>query len=580
MGDFNDSARVRSQAPVIFHGDHYYGTVHANSVGQRVMDTPKRMPQNHRPSSARSHRLAVSAFDHLTPHMVFDALYNSRKREEEHASTCLPGTRTRILQIILDWANGAGHPVCWLRGPAGTGKSTIAHTSANILKDILAASFFFGRKTGDREDITKLVTTLAYQIAQSIPSTESPMQSALEADKTIPFQRLEDQFSSLLVNPLAKLGAVNRSLVVIDGLDECSSREGISELIRLLADAIEAHALPFRFLLASRPEPDIEAAFELYMSDRMALWVALEDSRKDVRQYLKTHLQQIRDKFSRIMRNEPKLWPPEPDLERMLTKSDGLFIHAATAAKYIGDGKGSPQKKLQTVLQMHKGVDPLYAQVISDARECENFDTVMGCLMHLAEPVEMTTLSQLVGLDIADIRMALDRCHSILTIPDDNDKPIQPYHASLRDFLTSEERSRSLFCAPSQSHVILLRGCMADLTSACANNGDPLTYACLRWSHHASVLLSDTCAIHPYSLPLRETAEQIQLRWVMYWLTRAVSVASAPTLKVKLPSSPVGGIICIWRNSSTDYFWKQMSEGHQALDIKLRGINLFLDVRL
>jgi hypothetical protein len=385
----------------------------------------------------------------LRPHLVVDALYNSRMRGEEHASICKAGTRTRILGVIRDWANGDGHPVCWLRGPPGTGKSTIARTVAETLNEQLVASFFFGRQKGGREDITKLVPTLAYQIAQNIPSTQLPMQSALEADATIPFQHLNNQFARLLVQPLAQSGPVKRSLVVIDGLDECASREGILELIRLLAEAIEKRALPLRFLLASRPESDIEAAFASNaMIGRMALWLALEDSREDVREYMRTHLQQIREKFSQIMRDEPTVWPPLSDLERLVSQSDGLFVYAATAVKYIGDGRGSPQAKLEQVLQVHRGMYSLYTRVIADARECENFDAVIRSLMYLVEPISIVALSQRLGLDIVDIRAALDRCHSILIVPDDENESIRPYHASLREFLANEERSMEFFYPP------------------------------------------------------------------------------------------------------------------------------------
>jgi phage/plasmid-associated DNA primase len=113
------------------------------------------------------HLTTESVFDILRPRIAHDALYNSRKREEEHASTCLAKTRSRILQIIRRWADEDERAVCWLHGPAGTGKSTIAHTIAEEYsrQGRLAATFFFSRKKGEREDINKLIPTLTYQFA-------------------------------------------------------------------------------------------------------------------------------------------------------------------------------------------------------------------------------------------------------------------------------------------------------------------------------------------------------------------------------------------------------------------------------
>jgi hypothetical protein len=242
------------------------------------------------------------------------------------------------------------------------------------------------------------------------------------------------------------------------------------------------------------------------------------------------------------MQDEPALWPPAADLERLVTKSDGLFIYAATAVRYIGEGKGSPQKKLRTVLEQHQGVDALYRQVITDAQECENFSIVMGALMHLADTIRIEGLSQLLGLKTSDIRISLDRCHSVLFIPDDDTQPIRPYHASLQDFLTNKERSQSLFCVPSASHLRLMVGCVNDLTQACKTDSDPFLYSCSYWGHHASQILSDTSTAHAHSLLLHDVAEQIDLGWVKYWLIRLVSENLASTFQKGCQLLDVSGI--------------------------------------
>ena len=183
-------------------------------------------------------------FDVLANDFVPDALYHSERRQLEHAVTCQPETRTYVLGAIRAWADDSttnARQVCWLSGPAGTGKTTVAHTIAAEYDERgqLAASFFFWRKTGDRDDVNKLVATLAYQIAKKIPFAKEGMEGNLRLeDDQEPLTVLSDQFSKTsLEDRLSKLlisTYPNRAapyLVVIDGLDECSSREGICRVI-------------------------------------------------------------------------------------------------------------------------------------------------------------------------------------------------------------------------------------------------------------------------------------------------------------------------------------------------------------
>ena len=118
------------------------------------------------------------------------------------------------------------------------------------------------------------------------------------------------------------------------------------------------------------------------------------------------------------MQSEPSLWPTESVLGDLVMQSEGLFIYAATAVRYI-DGKGSPKDRLQKILRVHVGIDPLYAQVVADAQDWDNFDTVMGSLMYLREPLTISDLSELLGSDI-NVRAALRGCHSILVIPEED----------------------------------------------------------------------------------------------------------------------------------------------------------------
>ncbi|KGO47580.1 Nucleoside phosphorylase [Penicillium expansum] len=89
---------------------------------------------------------------------------------------CLQGTRTELLQQIMEWAvSPSQKSIFWLNGMAGTGKSTISRTVAKLLKDTdhLGATFFFKRGEGDRGNAKKFFPILTKQLTLKISELRS-----------------------------------------------------------------------------------------------------------------------------------------------------------------------------------------------------------------------------------------------------------------------------------------------------------------------------------------------------------------------------------------------------------------------
>jgi hypothetical protein len=118
---------------------------------------------------------------------------------------CFEGTQEAIITKIVEWINDCGnHLICWLSGPAGFGKLSIAQTIAEQCLDdgTLAASFFFLCNAGGHSKFTHFITTLAYQLTLSIPTTAPMTQSALQSDRLFLRQSLKDQFNKLIIAPV------------------------------------------------------------------------------------------------------------------------------------------------------------------------------------------------------------------------------------------------------------------------------------------------------------------------------------------------------------------------------------------
>ena len=379
------------------------------------------------------------------------------------------------------------------------------------------------------------------------------MQRALYEDRTLLSQTIEDQFQKLIAEPVRAVGARGRSLVIIDGLDECAERNRLLALVKLLGETFTGSNSPLQFLLASRPEPDITSAFRMHAPNEKSLWVSLEDSREDVWKYLQHHLQQIRQQHDIIMAREPALWPPQRDLDTLVHNSDGLMIYAATLVRYLNDQQESPQVKLRKVLARHDGVDPLYEQVISEAEEHPNFKRVLGTLMYLRYPIPLAELAQLLRLDVPEIRIALARCHSILAIPDNNEGSIRPHHASLRDYLTDQERSENLFCDPDQFHASIAVDCLRAITDGFSSNSRSTEYILIAWYYHCSRFLSHITGNEHLHLcrEVKAEVDAVDIHWLEYWMAEALRYAGRNYINVGLPPAKVSECLQLSYTSCT-----------------------------
>ena len=237
------------------------------------------------------------------------------------------------------------------------------------------------------------------------------------------------------------------------------------------------------------------------------------------------------------MRDVPKPWPSQQDLEILVGQSEGLFIYVSTLVGFIGDGNGLPQKKLQVVMMAHKGVDPLYDQVLSEARKFENFQRVIGAIVYLRHPLNVGELGQLLQLGPSSIRLALRGCQSILAIPTVDSESVRPYHASLRDFLTDGDRAKRHFLNLMEHHAFILIHCLKlmaiNLENSGEGNGD-LEYAHQNWCHHFSLVLLHHRAMSviesQFSDEMVTFMRKMEKQWLKIWIYKLADFDTVGTV--------------------------------------------------
>ena len=432
------------------------------------------------------------------------AAYDSAERERESAAPCEKGTRERVIAEVSQWVDGDGdgadRAILWLHGPAGSGKTTIAHTIAEqYAGERVAASFFFSRNRAERSETSNFFPTLAYQLAASSPSTRSSMQDAFQnntlALSSILSKTLENQIQNLILDHVSPLST--SAIIVIDGLDECKNEDAVI-LIRVLACANLEDRRPIRFILTSRPEDHIREAFELHLSRIRVVSLGTYQANDDIHAYFKSHFAEIYAKKYRLMTGVRAPWPSDAEINELVTKSEGLFIYASTLVKFVSGDKHDPrlpQERLEIAMKRHIGLDHLYDQVFSDAPHSSTdvFRQIIGALLVLTDPPTINQLATLLRIDAAKIILHLEGCGSVLNIPgdgDDSGNTIKFYHASLQDFLIDERRSGKYFIDLTAHHISILDGCIHVMTRVFSLPPDGqqrewvLSYACAHWYHH------------------------------------------------------------------------------------------------
>ncbi|KAJ3566455.1 hypothetical protein NP233_g6992 [Leucocoprinus birnbaumii] len=263
--------------------------------------------------------------------------------ERRYDPLCYPGTREQYIQDITRWATRASDdklPIYWMHGPAGVGKSAIAQTSAQKLKDSghLGGAFFFSI-SGRRNDHTRFFPTIAYQLSTVLVDYREIVDRQILIDKTLVSKTMKAQFQHLIAGPLMELKSqgkeVARRSIFVDGLDECQSKEAQAEIIEIIAASVRAQSTPFCWAVFSRAEPQILSTFELSHISPYCSSVHLPISR-DIDHEIELYL---RGSFENMLRRRnlvmDPMWPTDEDIKKLLNGAAGLFAYASVLLRFI-----------------------------------------------------------------------------------------------------------------------------------------------------------------------------------------------------------------------------------------------------
>lgn len=451
---------------------------------------------------------------------VDEARYNSKYSMTIKRYGCTEKTREKILEDLKDWVTDLkGANVYWINGMAGTGKTTILYSLCTWLEENkrLGGNFFCSRMSSLCRDVTNVVPSLAYQLAQYSPAFRTVLCKILEARPEISKLDIRWQFEGLVQEPMqvVKTAMPEGVIVVIDALDECDDGQAFRLFLETLLKL--APSLPIKFVITSRPEPVIrDKMLAPHHTSSIFHLHDIEESvvEADIRKYVTQALGGMSS-------------PPSPDeVERLAKQAGKLFIYAATAVRFVLPDRsyGDPHARLRTVLGMASGstkrydeLNELYTSILSAAldqeyleeQEMNDIQLTLRAVVCAKEPMTAQTLAALLGITEERVCFALQPLRSVLHVQDGADGLVSPFHASFPDYLFDQVRSRRFYCCKTHQYEVLANGCfnvmkaqlrfnICDLESSFVFDKDVLnleerisksisaglSYACRYWGEH------------------------------------------------------------------------------------------------
>ncbi|KAF9011405.1 hypothetical protein BDQ17DRAFT_1538094 [Cyathus striatus] len=453
------------------------------------------------------------AMQYLSQYIALGATHDSG--EQNDAPKCHPETRKQLLSDINQWIKEPDKEtgITYLHGPAGAGKSSIARSvceEADCTR--VLASFFFWRGSQDRNNAKKLFTTIAYQLAMQDEVLAGYISSEIQLEPRLIYDAsIERQFRQLILEPYLCIIETGKQLrngiIVIDGLDECIDITMQKSVLRLFAKAVHHEGFPLGFFITSRPELHLREEWDTKIIASVTQLISLSSIQgisQDIQTVLESGFSCILNdrRFKAALKSVPRPWPPPSSIWKLVERSSGQFIYAATVMKFISSPHHNPNAQLEIVLGIRDtknssplaDLDLLYHEILSRVEEPERTIKVLGYILAIMEVANGNSsfpyaelsypiiraandnqnrlfliVEQLLSLPPGEAFLALNNLHSLIDLNIGSESysdysAFQFHHKSFQDFLTVKERSKGFYVDLEATHVVVAESCLNFLT--------------------------------------------------------------------------------------------------------------------
>ncbi|KAK4448453.1 NACHT and ankyrin domain protein [Podospora aff. communis PSN243] len=426
-------------------------------------------------------------------------------KKQRVPSTCEWIRREVSYQSWSSWSDAVPSTL-WILGPAGSGKSHVAHFILDELENTSDNSIVIGCYCDSSSTPKSLLqTALSCLLSKGTPSedlkgrlsavlefaNESSSASSPPSDTSY---KLWDRFVDIIQ-------ASSPITLVVDGLDELPDQYLGRQEFDLARRLVELTSFPterVRLLVLSRPHPDIRKA----LSGAPEIMVTQQKTHDDLERFVNLKISQLPG-----LASLPELAKAQLANE-LVRRSEGIFTWASLSLEALelkgnADGGLDPTSIVQHVAGLPSALDDTYAELLAKqaktltTTELTLRDAILRWTCAALRPLSVQEVGSAIALETLqffpeqDGRM-FDVCNSLIKIEDGF---VLPMHHSLREFLhskrsTGNKRSHAITMAKTLLSY-LSHPAISDAKNFATDNNfasvHPLIeYASLYWVYHCT----------------------------------------------------------------------------------------------
>ncbi|KAL4868100.1 hypothetical protein BDV12DRAFT_108213 [Aspergillus spectabilis] len=491
------------------------------------------------PTVSKTIPLATNSYAEAAP--VLDALLLTRPEVDRKSLIALKGRRVHgtcewLIQHphYLEWLADANHPLLWISGGPGKGKTMLAIYITEVLQPVVDAAnnvllyYFCSNRDKNRNTALAIMRGILHQWIDLHPHLAKDIKNSFEGTETTKYTI--SSFVSLwrVFLTLLQQSSSSQVVCVLDGLDECEK-----ESLRQLLDAVGNYlsksggkARPqLKLIILSRPQP---AVLESKLGQYQQIQLDNSDTEisRDVERYISVKVAELA--FEQNLSEEMVTQVQQT----LLAGADGTFLWVGFVANEL---QGRSWSKMNDVLRhVPKGLGGIYQRLLQQIGDKEALVPILQWVVLAARPLTLEELTVAAGIKAAGTLPATQvtkirlRFGGLLVKVEGD--VVNLVHESAKEFFQSDQvniKGTNMFHMSQYTHRTLMQTCLAHVERGYGNPGssheisghDPfLSYASQYWPvhfHHAIHVIDSSSE---FSRPFFRVNSPIRDEWwKVYW---------------------------------------------------------------